>query len=329
MQSKQKTNPIFEVIGVYFANCYWNNLYTSAMDIWSQESLESLDEAYRVAINRYNTAFCKRADKNERINSHYVKIVKDLHQNYKQHLQTSDTYFGFIDTVVKNFIPENYYKKLSTADDRKNSVFRDVLSKALTRFTLFVAQESTVHVVDADLRKDKNRAIECVTLWKKRFIEFLNQERNKFCSILMAKSSGADIKDPDGIPSIPKEICDKLQDKIKELIEEKEKMVKERNQYAKLARTYKGLLITQEETIKNLQQENAGPRHRTRFSSMAPQRRFTTPVIPVTAPIDALQTLENEEYSDDGMEPVDMLVTEPNFDVDESFGDEPDFVADD
>jgi hypothetical protein len=286
-------NPIFEVIGVYFANCFWNNLYNSAMDVWSQESLESLDEAYRLVIGRYNTAFCKKAEKTERVNSHYINIIKDLHQHYKQHLQMSDTYFGFIDTVVRNFIPENYYKKLGSSDDRKNSIFRDILAKTLTRFTLFISQEEMDNIINQNIRKDKNKAIEKITFWKKKFIELLNQERNKFCSILMAKSSGADIKDPDGIPSIPKEVCDKLHDKIKELIEEKEIMKKERNQFAKLAKTYKGLLLKQEESLKNLK--------------------------------------ENEEYSDDNID--ENNTEEGKFDINEEFNvdldDEPELIADD
>jgi hypothetical protein len=316
-----KINPVFEIIGVYFANCYWNNLYNVALDIFAQENSESLDDAYRIAVNRYNTAFCKKAEKTEKINKHYVDIVKDLHKNYKEYLQTSDTYFGFIDVVVRGLIPENYYKILSSSDDRKNNIFRDVLSKTLTKFTIVLSQTAST-VTNSKTRKDKNKSRDQVSSLKDKFIELLNQERTRFCSILMAKNSGVDIRNPDEIPSIPKEVCDKLNQKIKILVEEKEHMKRERNKYAELANKFKEIITRQEETIKRLESimsANKPQRPRYQAPSAPPVSMKPIPMQEERPDPPALEVLEAQEYPD---EEVDEPITF-------EFDDEPIFAADD
>jgi len=223
-------------------------------------------------------AFCKKTNPDEKINQNYVKIVKDVYRNYKEYLGASDTYFGFIDTVVKFLIPSDFYKTMTNHDDRKDGIFRDILSKTLTRFTLFVSQDVLKDVVDAKTRKN---AQEHVQAWKKKFIELLNQERNNFCSLLLAKNSGVDIRDPDEIPSIPKQVLDKLSDRLKSLIIKKSEMERERNQYAKLAKTYKGLLSNQEKMLadkdaKIAELEAALKKKRSRWAASAPAPVSTT-----------------------------------------------------
>src|SRR5271165_5436602 len=216
--SELKANEIFEVFGVYFANCYWNSLYENALDIWHTERYETLDDAYRKAIQRYNMAFCKKTNKSEKMNENYLKIIKDIYNNYKRLLNSTDTYAGFIDTVIKFMIPSNFYKDMNLNDSRKDGIFKDVMSKTLTRFTLFITQEGIGDVVNANTRKN---AKEYVHNWKKKFIDLLTQERNNFCSLLLAQHSGVDIQNTSEIPSIPKQVLDKLNTKLKDIIEKK------------------------------------------------------------------------------------------------------------
>jgi hypothetical protein len=248
--AENRQSDVFEIFGTYFANCFWNHLYTQALDTWHNEGHETLDESYRTVITRYNTAFCKKTDKKEKLNKHYVAIVGDLFKNYKEYLLVSDTHMGFIDNVVKLFIPSHFYGKMPVRDERKENIFRDVMSKTLTKFTMFISQEGIEKVLDPNMRKLEN-AKGTVIQWKKKYIEILQQERNNLCGLLLAKNSGVDIRDPDEIPSMPKQVCDKLSEKIKLLIEEKNKMTNERNQYARLAMTYKDMLQRQEVEIAN------------------------------------------------------------------------------
>lgn len=245
---------VFQIFGVYFANCYWNSLYNEALNIWHRENIESLDEAYKLSIKRYNLAFCRKANSSEPQNRHFIEIMKDLHKNYKMYLGVSDTYLDFIDTVVKFLIPPDYYAELPRRDQRKDDIFREILSKTLTRFTIFASQDGLQDVVDREIRKD---AEEQVCSWKKKFIEFLQLEKNNFCSLLLANSSGIDIRDADEIPSIPKSMLDKINERMRILMNEKATIIRERNQFAKLAQSYKSIILKQKETISQLSTRGA------------------------------------------------------------------------
>jgi hypothetical protein len=320
---------VFEVFGAYFTNCYWNHLYDQALQIWSKEGYETLDEAYRTVINRYNMAFCRKAGVKEKINKHYTTIVKDLYKNYKEYLQVSDTYAGFVDSVVKILIPKNFYEKMSERDFRKDEIFRDVLTKTLTRFTMFVGQEGVAHAVTSALRK-KTVALERMNQWKKKYIDLLCQERNNLCGLLLAKNSGVDIRNPEEVPSMPKQVCDKLSERIKQLIGEKNKMIVERNQYAKLAMAYKEVVRKQTTEIETLRRQllTSTSRSRPRGSApspLPPPQPLPSPSEPQPIIDNAEETLEKieEEYSDD--EPVEETPTE--FDLNE-ISDAPNFLAD-
>ena len=242
---------IFEVVGVYFANTYWNHLHKSAIDEWSEEKFATKEEAFKTTAERYSRAFCAPNDKTERINKHYLAILKDLHNNYKTYLETSDTLLGFIDTLSRFLLPKEYYKTLARQDPRKDNIIRKILTKTVARFTIFVTQQEAKKAVDDKERKNTRN----VEHWKKKIIDLLVQERNEFCSLLLAKNSGVDIKNRDEIPSIPKEVCDKLQSRIKDLITEKSEITQERNKLVKYIGVLKKMVRDKDILISELQQQ--------------------------------------------------------------------------
>lgn len=239
---------IFEIIGVYFANTYWNTLYQLALDAWREEQFDKIEDAFKTMIERYSRAFCAPNDQNERINKHYLRIVKDLYMNYREFLQTGDTLLDFIDNVTKFFIPEDYYRTLSRRDPKKDVIFRKILTKSLMKFTIYISQEEAKKVTDAKLRTEKKYVVD----WKKKFIDILTQERNEFCTLIMAQKSGIDIKNKDEIPQIPKEVCDKLQVKIKDLIVEKSDLIHQINKYVKYINVLKKIIREKDAEIEEL-----------------------------------------------------------------------------
>ena len=242
------SDQVFEIIGVYFSNCYWNTIYNTALDDLRNGVFSKKEDAYRAVIEKYSKAFCAVAAKNEKMNKHYLAIVKDIYKQYKQYLSNGDTYMGFVDNVSKLLLPKGYYKTLSTRDERKDEVLRTILTKALMRFTIHITQNEIKNIVGDD-RQNKQK----VTEIKNKFIDILTFERNEFSNLLMAKSTGVDIKDRDEIPQIPKEVSDKLQSKIKKLIDEKNEIIRERNNYAKYVNTLKKIIEEKDKTISALQ----------------------------------------------------------------------------
>jgi hypothetical protein len=244
---------ILEIIGVYFSNCYWNTLYKTALEDWQGKVYSKKEDAYRSVIERYSKAFCAPVSRNEKENKHYVAILKDVYKNYKHYLNNSDTYFGFIDSVSKLVLPKSYYQTLSSRDSRKDEILRTLLTKTVMKFTMHIAQNELQNILDDKMRNDKQK----VNDLKNKFIDIFTYERNEFSNLLMAKSSGVEIKHHENIPNIPKEISDKLQEKIKKLIDEKNDLIRERNNYAKYVNTLKQIIAEKDKIIKKL--ENAEP----------------------------------------------------------------------
>jgi|GEM_PF-6935311 len=220
---------VFEVIGVYFANTYWNVLYKEAYKAYKEKQSASLEEAYRETIEKYSRGFCSPADKNERVPKYYVMIIKDLHNNFREYLGSGETLMGFIDIISSFLLPNEYYKSLSQHDTRKDIIVRKIMIKTVMTFTIYIAQEEVRKVTDEKIRPDKKHVSE----WKKKFIDILNQERNAFSTLLLAQGSGIDIKNKEEIPHIPKEVYDKLQQTIKKLLLEKHELTVTVNKYAK------------------------------------------------------------------------------------------------
>lgn len=218
-----------EIFGIYFSNCYYNILYKTSIDSWREEIFETKEEAYKTTIERYVKAICVKDEKTEKVNKHYLKVLQDLFHNYRTFLESSETYLTFIDNCSKFILPRDYYKTLSSNDSKKDTILKNILTKTLTKYTISIIKSDISNIINENRRKSN---IDIIQL-KKRFIDIFIDEKNEFCSYLLAKNIGVNINDKDNIPQIPKEVCDRLQQKIKELIYEKSQILHERNELAR------------------------------------------------------------------------------------------------
>jgi|ERR1700678_214442 len=231
------SDKVFEVIGVYFANSYWNNIYNLASDYWRDEKYDKLIDAYKYVLGIYSRGFCTQNGQNGQFNNYYNRIVKDIYINYKDFLQTSDTFLNFIDVVTKYLLPTDYYKSLSSYDPKKENIFKRILTKTVMKFTIYISQYEIQNVVDKKLRIEKRYIVN----WKNKFIDILTQEKNEFCALLLAQNSGINITNDD-IPQIPKMVCDKLQISMKKLIQEKSQLIHDKNKLIEYIKVLKKII---------------------------------------------------------------------------------------
>jgi hypothetical protein len=328
------SDKVFEIIAVYFVNCYWNDLHKAAQDSFMEEQSDSLSEAYKTAVERYQKAFCKPDTQEQGPNQHYKKIIMNLYQNYIVFTNSSDTFMGFVDVVSKYLMPKDYYRQLARQDPKKDTIFRQVLTKAVTKFTIYILQEEVPKVTNKANRTNKKMVQE----WKNKFVTLLLAERNEFCSFVMASNSGVDLRSAN---SIPKEAFDRLQQEIGTLIKEKSDVIKERNQYAKFALELKKIVSTKEKQIEEMKSRMAvleQNQYRPRFQRQPPYTGSLGPnnislsvpntsstvspisMVPVVIPESsdnngALQELENQEYeSTDPVLPTERQAVEETVD---------------
>lgn len=234
-------NDLFEVLGVYFANYYWNNLYNKALRAWSDEKFPNLESAYREILNRYTSGFCVETKSNERINENYVQVTQGIHMQYQAQSGDTCTYYEFVDIIVKCFVPKEFYKRISDYPKKAN-VFRTVLAKALTRFTIFVCKDQIHTVLDSKIREDAAKAVKNVKFWKQTYRIIIDEESKTFYHLCMAQCNGVKVRHDDSVRTISREVYERLQQKLQQVIQEKNEIIKERNQIAQLAITYRNML---------------------------------------------------------------------------------------
>lgn len=275
------TEDTFEIISTYFSNIFWNKLYSAALQEWREEKFKKIEDAYQNTIVRYNQAFGSPDQPNERRNAGYKRVVEDLYTHYRRYVDAADTLSAFLCNISAHFFPQNQHNRLSAYDTRRESAVRSILTRAVAKFTLYVQNEGIKIVTNPENRKN---AAAHVDTWKRQFTSFLTQEKNAFCSILLASENGIN-PNQNAIPMINKEVFDRLQNKIKTLITEKADLVKTHNNMTRYVQTLTKIVKDKEEENIKLRAELLAAQQRGRARPAAPMAPTSAPVsAPVMRP---------------------------------------------
>lgn len=301
---------IFEVIGAYFANCYWNNLYALAQEYYKEGEFDNLIEAYKKTIEKYSKAFSSSGDESE-INKHYIRIIKDIYLNYREVFKNTDTLLEFVDKVSKLIIPPDYYKTLLHHDSKKDIIFRNILIKSITRFTIFISQPEQLKLISDQQSRTNNV---CLLEWKKKFMDFFELERNEFATLLLAQFNGVNIKQ-ESSDRISKEVCEKLQSKVRELLEEKSGLIREVNNYIKYIGILKKIIREKEEIIDQQEKEieDFQKKEKNKYIKKYVQENppniptIPEPAIQIKYPEKALEELKNAELPRPEFKPLENI----------------------
>ena len=114
-----KVIAVFEIMGAFFIDTYYNDLYLKARDDVQSGRQDSITEAYRRNVINYMRGVASRKDL-------YVRVVKDLHKYYQQNSGFVAIIFSeFEDKFLSQFIPAEYYKDFN--ENNKDSVLREII----------------------------------------------------------------------------------------------------------------------------------------------------------------------------------------------------------
>lgn len=115
----------FEILGAYILNVFYNGIYKNAQMVHMEGKAEGLTTAYKLVAHRYIQQF-----QNPKA---YKNTIKDLHVYFsKCHDMPSMTYVNFVDSIVKEFVPSDFYPSLN--DKEKVRVLDIVLSDIIKKF---------------------------------------------------------------------------------------------------------------------------------------------------------------------------------------------------
>ena len=264
--SDSTATKVFEITGVYFVNCYFNQLYNHAYNEWKKKNFETLLEAYRAAITMYNDAFSKVLA--NRGSNHFMNIIKDLHQYYQHHMHNNNSLEKFVDVFASCLLPKEEYDHLATKFKAKEKIFQKALTQTMTKFTIYYIEE----IMDKALKiRNDNDQVKQQLLYqiKEDFVELLKFERNKLHSMSIAARNGVSLNSGN---VVPKELFTPFKQQIKKLIEEKHQLTQQLNKYADLIERLKNILEDKEKVIETLSQKPA-----VQVIQSAPARRQPAP----------------------------------------------------
>nr|QQV29428.1 hypothetical protein K-LCC10_0173 [Kaumoebavirus] len=196
-QYSATTLSMFEIIGAYFVDVYYNHLYDTAKTYKGRKEVSTITEGYKKAVVNYLKGF---ADKEK---NWYLESVKGLHKYFQ-----TFTKFSYImldemyDKILSEIVPEDYIEDLNKVE--KNFLIRQLLVKTLQAFTTETVCQNFKMIIDNHGNVDDVRYLQDC------FIEIILAERDKIFSNFLNKNKHE---------MVPAALCKKLQAEIKKLHE--------------------------------------------------------------------------------------------------------------
>lgn len=288
---------LYEVISVYFSNIYFCKLYERARDLYIDVRFKTIEQAYRNAVESFNNAFKQKREIHGRENEYYPQIVGDIARQYNMFNNVKYSYNTFIDLICKSLVPADTYVDMYQDHITKNNIVRTILVKTVNNFTVYILVNQFERSLDIELRnsKDPEKLRSVNHEWKEKFKEMLLQERSEYYSLIVAKRHGVNINNQTEIDMVPVGIVKKLEGKMRELIDEKNKIIQDRNKIADFARLLRERVEELELIIVEMSQKLQQPVQQQFIQQMPPTPKQQTPKPQIDLPV----PIQKHEVIDD------------------------------
>jgi len=234
----KKTLCVFDNIGSFFVDKYYNFHYLFSRDLSKNNAMTSITDVYRSTVINYINGIKNRPDL-------YLTVIKDLHEYYQKSIGCVIICSDFEDRIVSQFIPEEYYRDFTST--HKDNALKDIIVNIVTELTKEVLSKKTFRKIIDDHMNIAN-----VELLQDRVVDICITQRENYISKFIKKVAYGDTS-----RNIDRSVFNNLR---KIYIEEKKKRIDIEDNYN---RCYKLLnfFITKSESlekeIKNIKQANA------------------------------------------------------------------------
>jgi hypothetical protein len=208
----QRTISTFQLVGAYLVDIYYNHLYTEAVKLKNDGKVPNITEGYRHATFAFVSAIDPKSKTTYRA-EHYTKLLQGINE-YFIHWTSFNTLTitECIDKIVREFVPDDYYRSLDK--DQKRNILRAVLISSIRSFTKSVATEFLSSIMDNHDDPANTEAL------KEKIIEIFIHEREGMFHKFLDCRSGGNLEE-----KIDKSIADKMRNEIKRLNDERDKLV--------------------------------------------------------------------------------------------------------
>lgn len=234
---------IVECVSVFFANTFWIAVYNSAVNLHREDregKYTSLADAYRDNAGRHYKSLSAPADR--RVD--FMKTtMQELYNFCKKPLNLDCTFMGFVDLCVKFILPPAHYQ--ASSQEKKIIVFRNVLTKTLSKFTEYIITRETPTIVDPARREDREAMMRC----KEEFARIYRAERTHLYNHITAQASGIKAADAS---TVSRDLVEKLQAEVHNLLRERAYWQEECNKRNQFCTALKNLVLEKERMIEEM-----------------------------------------------------------------------------
>lgn len=162
-----RTLSIFDTIGAYFINTFYNDIYKRAQSMVQEGTAKTVTDAYRACIYNFMNGIKDRRDI-------YNSVVTKLHEYYRKISGFSSITLGdFIDKVVSKFVPEQYFRDLTS--DNKDNILHDTIVYAVNQLGAFMLGRESIKMVIDDHTNEYN-----ITLLQDKSMDIFATKREDY-----------------------------------------------------------------------------------------------------------------------------------------------------
>lgn len=126
----KKTTVIFDIVGSFFVDTFYNGLYLKAVSSAKLNHVASVTDGYKNNIVMYIQGI-----KQKKL---YVTVIKQLHEYYQAHVGRTVDFASFEDEILAKFIPSDYYNDFSNG--QKDQVFNKIIVESIEHFGASILQ---------------------------------------------------------------------------------------------------------------------------------------------------------------------------------------------
>ncbi len=205
-----RTLSVYQLVGAYLVDVYYNHLYAEATKLKNQGKVPSITEGYKHATFAFVSALDNKFKGSYRA-EHYNNLLREINKYFIHWTSyNSLTLSECIDKIVREFIPEDYYKSLDK--DQKRNILRLILINTIKEFTKIIVVEHLGAIID-NHEEQANADI-----LKERIIDLFILEREKMFHKFLENNSGEENE------KVDKKFAEKMRTEITKLHEERNNM---------------------------------------------------------------------------------------------------------
>jgi hypothetical protein len=168
----------FSFMSAYFVDLYYNHLYTQAIRFHRNKQVSTVTDGYKASLDAFLQSI-NGFDKEL-----YSELVHGIHQTFMEYGFRGLSYQQCIDKIVKEFIPQDYWKIISFDD--KSKILGTIITNSNRAMIHKIISTHLSEIIDNHADQDN------ANILQDAYIDILIMEREKlYHEFINAKTKGS------------------------------------------------------------------------------------------------------------------------------------------